>query len=345
VVFWVLWVFVFFCVVWCVVVGFVWVGVCLCGVVWWEFCCGVLVGGVVCCGCWWWLAIPVLYHLVKMLLRKKVTPDCYQNKVVVVTGASSGIGEELALQYAKLGCSIVISARRAERLEQLSQKIEALYKTSVQVVVCDVSKADDCQRLIQEVISKQGKLDTLVLNAGVAGGNTRFDEFKDLTKCHEVMDTNYWGCVTPTFHALPHLKASRGQIIAVSSLASISPSHRRTAYTPTKSALNGFFDCLRVELKGTVTVTVPCPGYVETEIHDSILKSQHLKKNAQYFMSARECAAQIIESGYNGDGITFMMRSARILHAFRPLLPQAVFDQIINKAASGAFSSDDKKSA
>jgi len=297
-----------------------------------------------CCCCWWWLlAIPVVYQVIKRFLRKPITPNCYDKKVVVVTGASSGIGEELALQYAKLGATVVISARRAELLQKLKEKIEDLYKSDVQIVVCDVSLPNDCQRLIQEVITKQGRVDTLVLNAGVAGGNMLLDEFPDLTKHREIMDTNYWGCVAPAFHALPHLKSSHGQIVVVSSLASFNASLKRTAYSPTKSALNSFFDCLRLELKGLVRVTVACPGFVETQIHDSIMQKQNLKRNLKIFMTSQECARQIIESGHNADSLFVMTGSARFLYTVRGFVPLSLLDFVVTRSSSAAFSAADTK--
>jgi len=195
----------------------------------------------------------------------------------------------------------------------------------------------------KEVIQKQGRIDVLVLNAGLGGGNLSLDQFVDLKQHHYVMDTNYWGCVTPTFHALSHLKASHGQIIAVSSLSAIVGTPGRTGYSPTKAALNNFFDCLRLELNGTVSVTVVCPGYVHTEIHDSMLKKQNLKRNMNKFMTAHECAQRIIESGYNGDALLLMTLAGQILQILLPFLPQSIMDRIVSTTSTSAFSLDESQ--
>jgi len=293
----------------------------------------------VCCSCYLWLPVLAIiaYQLYKRFSRLPITPGCFKGKVVVVTGASSGIGEELAIQYGKLGASLVLSARRVDRLEALKTRIQETGDCKVVIVPTDVSVPGDCEKLIKETIKAFGKLDLLVLNAGVSGGNMTLEEFPDLSRHVYLMNTNYFGCVVPTYFALPHLRKTRGQIVAISSLAAYNPTAKRTAYAPTKAALNSFYDNLRLEMSNEVALTVVCPGYVATEIHDTIMQQQKLTRNLKVFMTSAECARLTIESGLNKDRLFIMTAAARIARYLRLVLPEALMDNLTQRASAGAF--------
>jgi NAD(P)-dependent dehydrogenase (short-subunit alcohol dehydrogenase family) len=190
----------------------------------------------------------------------------FASKVVVVTGASSGIGKALCLALAPQRPRLVLAARDEEQLRTVAQACaEAGAETLV--VRTDVSREDECRALVARAVERFGALDVLVNNAGI-GMIARFDELQDLSVYERLMRVNYLGCVYLTFHALPHLKKSRGLIVVVSSLAGITGVPTRTGYAASKHAVIGFFDSLRVELLGSgVDITVAAPDFVVSEIH------------------------------------------------------------------------------
>ena len=188
--------------------------------------------------------------------------------VIVITGASEGIGAELARQWAQRGraeVALVLAARNLERLEAVAGECRAL---GAQVLVqrCDVGVQADCEALVAATIAAFGRLDTLVNNAGMSA-HALFDEVDDLAWYETLMRINHWGSVWCTRAALPHLRATRGRIVAVSSLAGLVGVPGRTAYCATKFAMTGFFEALRIELADAgVSVTIAYPGVVATEI-------------------------------------------------------------------------------
>ena len=186
-------------------------------------------------------------------------------KVVVITGASDGIGAELARQLASSDCQLVLAARTLEKLEEVAGRCRAKGAQALSVR-CDVGVEADCKALIDQAVGRFGGVDALVNNAGVSG-HARFEEVTDFAWYETMMRVNHFGSVWCTRYALPYLKARRGQIVAVCSLAGKHGIPGRTAYSPSKFAQAGFFEALRIELYGTgVDVTIAYPGVVATNI-------------------------------------------------------------------------------
>ena len=189
----------------------------------------------------------------------------FANQVVIITGASSGIGREMALQLAEQGARLVLGARQADKLAELSMACRGRGGGAL-AVPTDVSDPKQCQALIETAVKTYGAIDMLVNNAGTTMW-ARFDEITDLTIFEKLMRVNYLGSVYCTYYALPYLKQSQGRILAVSSLTGKGGVPTRTGYAATKHAMAGFFDSLRVELKDTgVSVTVVYPGFVDTGV-------------------------------------------------------------------------------
>jgi len=194
----------------------------------------------------------------------------FTGRVVLVTGASSGIGAELARQFAGAGASVALAARDTVRLESVAVQCRALGADTL-VVRADVGIETECREMIERTVAHFGRLDMLVNNAGL-GSSGRFDEITDLSIFDTLMRVNYLGSVWSTAHALPHLKRSGGQVVAISSLTGLAGVPKRTAYGATKHAMAGFFDSLRIELEGSgVAVTVIYPGFVFSEINQRAL--------------------------------------------------------------------------
>ncbi|HSD28614.1 MAG TPA: SDR family oxidoreductase [Vicinamibacteria bacterium] len=224
----------------------------------------------------------------------------YTGKVVVVTGASSGIGKALCLALAEQRSRLVLAARDASSLEAVASACREKGADTL-VVPADVTSEEACRLLVEKAVERFKVIDVLVNNAGV-GMLARFDEVKDLAPYEQLMRVNYLGSVYPTYHALPHLKASHGQIVVVASLAGLTGVPTRTAYAASKHALFGFFDSLRIELLGTgVSVTMVAPDFVLSEIHrrafgpDGLPLGQSPLRESK-IMTAEECARLIVHA-------------------------------------------------
>lgn len=227
--------------------------------------------------------------------------NAFRDQVVIITGASAGIGRALALQLAGQGARVVLAARRADRLEQLASDCRALGGQAL-AVPTDVADEAQCQALVARTIDSFGRLDMLVNNAGLAA-SALFDEFPDLTLFRLTMDVNFYGAVYCTYYALPHLKQSRGRIVAVSSLGGKSAIPYNTPYCASKYALHGFYDSLRMELhQSGVSATVVCPWWVATEFHTAQLNKDGVPRGetrgrdmyTKRTMSAERCAQIVL---------------------------------------------------
>lgn len=189
----------------------------------------------------------------------------WRDNVVVLTGASSGIGRAVALQLAQQGAWLALAARDLERLEQTVAECRSIGGKAI-AVKTDVAVEADCRGLIEQSVREYGRLDTLINNAGISMW-TRFEELQDLSVLDTIMRVNYLGAAYLTYHALPHLRKARGRIVAVSSLAGKTGVPTRSGYAASKHAMVGFFDSLRIELLGSgVSVTIVYPGFVTSEI-------------------------------------------------------------------------------
>jgi short-subunit dehydrogenase len=188
--------------------------------------------------------------------------------VAVITGASKGIGAELARQLAAKGARLVLAARSIDELEAVAKQCEAAGAKAI-AVRTDVAVEADCRALVEAAMRAFGRIDTLVNNAGMTMW-ARFEDVKDLSILERIMQVNYMGAVYCTHHALPYLRASKGRIVAISSLAGRTGVPTRTGYSASKHAMAGFFDSLRIELADSgVTVTMIYPGFVATGIREN----------------------------------------------------------------------------
>ena len=224
-------------------------------------------------------------------------------KVFVITGASDGIGAEIARQLAcahGAQAALVLAARSVDKLEAVAGQCRA-FGAQAQGVPTNVSEESECRRLIEHAVTSFGRIDALINNAGVSA-HALFADVKaqDLHWYEKLMKVNLWGAVWCTHAALPHLQASRGQIVAVSSLAGLVGVPGRTAYSATKFALTGFFEALRTELKSAgVSVTTAFPGVVATRTRHRGFNARGEPAGASGLkednaMSVEECARLLI---------------------------------------------------
>lgn len=193
--------------------------------------------------------------------------DVFTNQVTIITGASSGIGRELAVQMAALGARLVLAARDRARLEETAERCRQAGAT-VLVVPTDITQADQCQALVLQTIQKFGRLDILINNAGTSIEGD-FADYTDLGALEQLTRINYLGSAYCTYYALPHLKQSRGRLVAISSLAGLNGIPGLSGYVASKHAQTGFFNALRLEpKKDGVSVTVVYPGSVASHPED-----------------------------------------------------------------------------
>ncbi len=262
----------------------------------------------------------------------------YAGKVIVLTGASQGIGRALCLELARQRPRLVLAARDRAALEAVSSECAGRGAETL-VVPTDVSDAAQCQALVERAVERFTALEVLVNNAGI-GMLARFEEVTDLRPYEQLMRVNYLGSVYPTYHALPHLERARGQIVAVSSLAGLNGVPLRTAYAASKHAQIGFFDSLRIELRGTgVDVTVVCPYFVQSEIRrrstgpDGGRVAESPVREAEV-MSAEACARRMVRAMERRQRMLVMTakgKLGRLVKLVAPGLVDAVAERAVRK--------------
>jgi short-subunit dehydrogenase len=224
----------------------------------------------------------------------------FKNKVVVITGASSGIGKALAQELARRGANVVLAARQYVTLCEITAELEAKHDVKALAVQCDVSKESDCEMLVKQTLITFGKIDVLINNAGLSM-RALFNDV-DLSVLKNLMDVNFWGTVYCTKYALPEILKTKGSVVAVSSIAGYRGLPGRTGYSASKFAMNGFMESLRTEnLKTGVHVMVACPGFTTSNIRVAALAkdgSAHGETSMEEGkMMTSEAVAAIISDG------------------------------------------------
>ena len=174
-------------------------------------------------------------------------PGAFGGQVVIVTGASSGVGAALARAFAVAGADVALFARSEADLERVADTCRETGREAL-VVPGDVTRSEDCAALIARAIDRYGRLDTVVASAGL-GMWARFDELADTGVLRRLMDVNYHGVANVFLPALPHVVASRGMLVAISSVQGVVGVPGRSGYAASKHALQGLCDSLRIELR------------------------------------------------------------------------------------------------
>ncbi len=224
----------------------------------------------------------------------------FKDKVVVITGASSGIGRELAYQLAEQGARLSLAAQDKERLTAVARECEARGGKAI-AIVTDVSEQVQCAQLIQRTVENYDRIDVLVNNAGITMW-ANFEDVSDISFYEQIMRVNYLGSVYCTCYALPFLKKTKGQIIAISSLAGKNGIPKRSGYAASKHAMVGFFDTLRIEVaEYGISVTMIYPGFVATETRKRAFGADgkpigESPVREKEVMTAEQCAQLIIQA-------------------------------------------------
>jgi short-subunit dehydrogenase len=220
-----------------------------------------------------------------------------KTKVVIITGASSGIGKALAFEYAKNKYRLVIASRNIEKLTEIKQKLSK--KTDVLAVKTDVKIESDCRHLIDETIRHFGQIDILINNAGISMRAMFID--MDLKVMRHLMDVNFWGTVYCTKYALSHLLKTHGSVVGISSVAGLHSLPARSGYSASKYAMQGFLDAIRIEHRHQLHVLVFAPGFTATNVRVSALTADgtpqgHTPRKEEKMMSAEVVAKRIFRA-------------------------------------------------
>ena len=266
----------------------------------------------------------------------------FKNNVTIITGASTGIGEELAYRLADQGACLVLTARREAELERVAEKVRnrgAKAGAKVIIVSADVAIEADCKKIIDAAIHEFGRIDTLVNNAGMTMW-AKFADIQDVSMLARIMQVNYMGAVYCTHYALPHLKAGKGRIVGIASLTGLIGVPTRTGYAASKHAMRGFFDSLRIELEDDgVTVTMVYPGFVATGIRENATGADGKPAkidpvNQDDVMSVDECTTLIVRAIEQRKREEVMTLKGK-LGQWLKLIAPGVIDGIAKRAVEG----------
>ncbi|MCK9625954.1 MAG: SDR family oxidoreductase [Bacteroidales bacterium] len=192
----------------------------------------------------------------------------FEGKIIIITGASSGIGLASARLFASKGAKLILAARSQDKLDAISMELSC--RTDVLCLKTDVSIEADCRNLVEKGVERFGGIDILINNAGLSM-RAMFKDL-DLLVIKNLMDVNFWGTVYCTKYALPYILKAHGSVVGVISIAGFAGLPARTGYSSSKYAIRGFLDTLRIEhLKDNLHVMVFAPGFTSSNIRNTAL--------------------------------------------------------------------------
>lgn len=225
--------------------------------------------------------------------------DNFKDKVIWITGASSGIGEALAIEFAKREARLILSARRAEELKRVGA-LTKLPELDLMILPFDLSDTSNASALAAQVMNKFGRIDMLINNGGYSQRAEAMETSIEIDR--QLMEVNYFSYVSLTKAVLPYMKRQKsGQLIVISSIAGKFGFFLRSSYSAAKHALHGFFDSLRLETeKFGIKTLIVCPGKIKTNVSQNAVTSSGAKHSEmdpshENAMSAEECAKLIIQ--------------------------------------------------
>lgn len=254
-----------------------------------------------------------------------------KDKVVIVTGATSGIGEACAKIFGNEGAAVWVSGRSQVKIDNT---LNNLQKEGITCAggICDAALEEHNRLMVEEALRHFGRVDILINNAGISM-RALFSEL-DLKVFRQVMETNFWGTVYATKFALPELLKNRGSIVGVSSINGFRGTPARTAYTASKFAMNGFLESLRTEvMKKGVHVLVACPGFTASNIRNQALTAdgslqKESPRDESKMMSAEEVAEAILMATLKRKRDLVLTKEGKLAHFLNKWMP-GVMDKVV----------------
>jgi short-subunit dehydrogenase len=263
-----------------------------------------------------------------------MSSDLFLNKSIVITGASQGIGRELALLLAEQGAFLTLAARNTDLLSGVAALCVQKGGKAI-AVTADITKEQQCSELIRRAVEEYGQIDVLINNAGVAD-KSQFEDLKNFSSAETVMQVNFWGSVYCTYYAIPYLKKTKGRVVAVISGAGKFPTPTSIFYGASKHALDGFFDTLRLELETSgVTVTLIYPDWVATGISSRNLGPDgkpvgRISPRENSALNADKCANIIVKAAEKRKRMVLLSGRQKLGYFLKPVLPDLT-DRIAGK--------------
>jgi short-subunit dehydrogenase len=222
-----------------------------------------------------------------------------QNKIVWITGASSGIGEALCYKLNQAGAKLIISSRNTESLYQVKSKCTK-NQLDVHVLPLDLENTLELEDKAKAALNIFGRIDIIIHSGGVSQRSLAIDTELDVAQ--KIMNINFWGTVALTKAVIPAMVSNQsGHIVIISSLVGKFGTKYRSAYSASKHALHGYFDSLRSEIDPKIKISIICPGFIKTNVTINALTADGTMQNTMddaqaNGMSADECARQIIKA-------------------------------------------------
>ncbi len=258
----------------------------------------------------------------------------FAGKVVIITGAASGIGRELARNWARLGAKVALLDIDIAGVNRLASEIGSDRCIAIH---CDICSLEECQQAVHTTLETWGRIDVLANNAGISHHSKVVET--ELRVLRSVMEVNFFGTTQLTHCALPHLIKSKGRIVVLSSVAGFAPLLGRAGYAASKHALHGFFATLRAELrKHEVAVTLVCPSYVETAIDRHALSGdggplQENKSTIGKMMQPDAVAKAVINACAKRQDTLLLSPIAKVSYWLSRLAPQT-YERAMRRSAS-----------
>lgn len=250
-----------------------------------------------------------------------------RDKVVVITGASSGIGKALAFEFASLGSKVVLAARSEEKLRNIEKQLVS--KGHQAIAVCtDVAIREDCRKLVETAVKKFGGIDILINNAGISMKSLFIET--DIAVLQRLMEVNFWGTVYCSQYALPYLLERKGTLAAVSSIAGLQGLPGRSGYSASKSAIHGLLESIRVEnLKKGLHVLIFAPGFTSSEIRKHALLGDGTEqgespRSEDKLMPAEEVARKMVKSILKKNDLKILTLAGNLTIVLKRLMPKLV---------------------
>lgn len=262
-----------------------------------------------------------------------------RDKVVIITGGSSGIGKALAEVFGKNGSKVLITGRNKIDLDNAVNELKSK-GVLISGFVADVSREEDNKRMAQEAIDRFGKIDVLINNAGITM-RALFEEV-DMTVVKKVMDINFYGVLYATQACMPEIIRNKGSVVGISSIAGYRGLPGRTGYSASKFALNGFLEVLRTEmLYRGVHVLTACPGFTASNIRKRALtkdgSSQGESPRAEEkMMTAEECAQHIYTATVKRKNSLILTTQGKLAVWLNKLFPRLADKMVYNVMAKEA---------